>query len=180
MKSISGSGESRWLFRRALIYGLAIFLLGVLQCAFFSRLKLFGATPDLMLGAVCAIALLDSKYAAAVCAVGAGYFIDAIGATTPSFSAVFYLVVVVTVATLAEKLINKLPSFMLLLLPAIALRAVYTFLCVCLTYGKLAPLSCLWTLILPEAICTLICCIPVFYLIKLCTIPISSRSKFSF
>lgn len=180
MRNLSNAGDRRSVLRRIVIYGAAIFLLGVLQCAFFSRLKIFGATPDLILGTVLAILMLDNKYAAAVSAVGAGYFIDAIGASIPSFSALFYLLAVAILFVMAGKLLNKLASFMLLLLAALPIRAVFTYLNLCLTFGKAAPISCVWTVILPEALCTFLFCVPIYFLIKLCTVPISSRSKFSF
>ena len=75
MRNLTSAGDHRLLLRRIVIYGAAIFFVGIIQCAFFSRLKLFGVTPDLILGTLIAILLLDNKYAAAVAAVGAGYFI---------------------------------------------------------------------------------------------------------
>ncbi len=176
---VSGT-EKRAVLRRIFIYGAAIFFLGILQCSFFSRLKPFGATPDLMLGAVCAIALLDGKGAAAVSAVGAGYFIDALGAVSPSFSPIFYLLCAVTASLLAEKLIPKFISFILSMLPLIAIKAIYTLICLTIAFGSLPSLSAAIPLILSEALSTLIICVPVYFLIKLCTIPICARSKFSF
>lgn len=180
MRNLTSAGDHRLLLRRIVIYGAAIFFIGIIQCAFFSRLKLFGVTPDLILGALLTILLLDNKYAAAVSAVGAGYFIDALGSSIPSFSALFYLFAVAVLFVMAQKLLSKLPSFILLLLAALPVRASFTYFNLCLTFGKAAPISCIWTVILPEALCTVLFCIPVYFLIKLCTVPISSRSKFTF
>lgn len=180
IRTNTGRAEGRMIFRRALIYGVAFFLLGIFQCAFFSRLKPFGATPDLILGAIAAVLLLDNKHAALICAVAGGYYIDALGAVPPSFSAIFYLIIVAATAPLAQKLIKRFASFLLLLLPTVAIKALSTYISISLTYGSLAHPSCFISIILPEMLSTLIFCIPVYFVIKLCTIPIGSRTKFSF
>ena len=92
MNNHTSSVGKRMILRRVIIYGAAVFLIGVLQCSFFSRLKPFGATPDLLLGVIAAIALLDNRESATVAAVAGGFFIDALGAIPPSFSSIFYLV----------------------------------------------------------------------------------------
>lgn len=180
VKNISGGAEKRMILRRVLIYGCAAFLLGVLQCSFFSRLKPFGATPDLILGSLCAIALLDNKKSAVVYAIGAGYFIDALGSVSPSFGALFYLVCAVIAVTVAEKIIPQFFSFAILLLPMLVCRALYTYLSLWLSLGSLPPIGASMGLILPEMLSTFVVCLPVYFVIKLCTIPIGARSRFSF
>lgn len=180
MQSRQGGAEKRMILRRVLIYGAAAFILGVLQCSFFSRLKPFGATPDIILGSLCAVSMLDNKKAAAIYAVGAGYFIDSIGATAPSFGAMFYLLCAVLASALAEKLIPRFFSYALMLLPLLVCRAVYTYLCLWLSAGELPPIGLSFGIILPEAISTFILCLPVFFLIKLCTLPIGARGRFTF
>ena len=179
-RSRSSHTEKSTIIRRVIIYGLAIFFIGIFQCAFFSRLKPFGATPDLVLCAVCAVLLTDNKYAALVCAVCGGYFIDAIGAVPPCFSTVAYVIAVAITAGIAQKLIARLPSYLLLLLPATLVRAAFTYLSLSLTYGSAAPISALISVILPEALATICFSIPIYFIIKLCYAPIRSRTKFSF
>ena len=180
MKRAASRTDKSVIFRRVLIYGLAIFFLGVFQCAFFSRLKPFGATPDLILCAVCAVLLIDDKYAALVCAVCGGYFIDAIGAIPPCFSAIVYLIAVALTASVAQKLLARIPSYLILLLPSVLVRAVFTYVSICLTYGSIAPASALTSVIFPEILATLVFAIPVYLLIKLCYLPIRARNQFSF
>jgi hypothetical protein len=181
MKSIATSGEKRILLRRIIIYTSVIFLLGVLQCSFFSRLSPFGATPDIMLAIVSAIALLDTeKKSAIVAGIGAGYFIDALGATSPSFSALFYLLCATVAIIIGEKLLPRLLSYLLLMLPLLALKAISTYLNIWITTTKLPPISVFGGIATPELLSTLLLCIPVYFLIKLCILPIEARSKFSF
>lgn len=179
MKKLADTGEKRMLWRRIIIYAIAFFILGILQCAFFSRLKPFGATPDLLLGGICAVMLLDDKKAAAVCAVGAGYFIDALGAVPPSFSPLFYLLCVASVGMVTDKLMPGLASFLLSVLPAALLGAVRTYVSMWVSFSALPPLTGVWTVLLRELAATVLFCIPVYFVIKLCTVPIDAKGRFS-
>lgn len=180
MKHIAAAGEKRTLIRRITVFSIAVFFLGILQCSFLSRLSPFGAVPDIMLGMLCAILLLDCKGSAAICAVAAGYFIDALGAVPPSFSPLFYVISAGVLGILSEKMMPRFVSYAVLLMPAAALRAVYTYVSLCIAMSGVPPLSAFTGVILPELLSTLVCCLPVYFLIKLCMLPIGARGKFSF
>ncbi len=180
MKPLASSGEKRMILRRVIVYSITIFLLGVLQCSFFSRLSPFGATPDLMISAICAIALLDNGRSALICSIAAGYFIDALGATSPSFSALLYLGAAALAIIIGEKLMPRLLPFLLLMLPMLATRGVGTYISLWIFTAKLPHPSVLLSIILPELASTLLLCVPVYFLIKLCMLPIGARNKFSF
>ncbi len=172
LKNLADTGEKRMLLRRIIVYSISFFLLGVLQCAFFSKLKPFGATPDIVLGGICAVLMLDNKRAAAVCAVAAGYFIDALGAAMPSFTPVFYLLAVALISAFAEKMMPSIVSFAVAMLAFCALGAIFTWLGMCLTYSALVPILTVWQTLVRTALSTLICSLPVYFVIKLCTLPI--------
>ena len=38
----------------------------------------------------------------------------------------------------------------------------------------------LFAIILHEAICTVICCLPLYFVLKACSIPLETHSKFTF
>lgn len=177
MKNLSGAGEKRLLVRRIIVFGLVAFFLGILQCSFFSRLKPFGAVPDIILGSLCAIIMLDNKKSGAVYAVAAGYFIDAIGAVPPSFSPVFYLLCVVALGMISEKMMPRFVSFAVLMLPAALLRAVFTYLNMCIALSDSPPFGIFLRTALPEMLCTYLFCLPVYFLIKLCMYPIHLDRK---
>ena len=161
------------LLRRILLLGGAAFLLCILQCSFFSRLRPFGEVPDLMLGGVIAVMMLDNKYSAAVFALGGGFFLDCIGSKTPAFSPVFYLVAVALLGVLSDKMEIRFASFGALLLPAVIMKEAYSFLCIWVAQGGLPPLGDLAVTLLSEALTTFIFCLPVFFLVKLCMIPVN-------
>jgi hypothetical protein len=169
------------LIKRIVIYGILIFLVANTQCSFFAQLKICPATPDLIIGIVLAVAMLDSTRSAAAVGISAGFVSDALGNVgSLSFSALFYLVCAVILGTLACKMLPKFLSFICLLIPALTLRALYTALCLYLKVGSIPPLSLLGSVLLPEIIVTAILCIPLYPIVKLCVIPINAHSRFSF
>ncbi len=169
IKSFADTGEKRMLLRRIIVYSIAIFIIGVLQCAFFARLSPFGATPDITLGAVCAIVMLDNKRAGAVAAVAGGYFIDALGSLPPSFTPIFYLAAVVLIGSLIDKMMPAFASFAVSMLAAAAFGAAYTWINLWIHLGALPSFSSLWQLLLPYMLSTVVCSLPVYFAIKLCT-----------
>ena len=66
---IGHEGGRQLFIRRALVFSPVIFLLAVAQCSFFAQLKILPAVPDLMIGVIVAIAMLDSQKAAVVCGI---------------------------------------------------------------------------------------------------------------
>ena len=53
---------------KSALYAIPLFLVGVMQVTFFSKINILGATPDLLLGAILVIAMLDNERVCAVCA----------------------------------------------------------------------------------------------------------------
>jgi hypothetical protein len=179
MRRFADTGEKRMLLRRIIIYTLLFFFLGVMQCSFFSRLKPFGAVPDIVLGGICAILMLDNKRSAAVCAVAAGYFIDALGAVPPSFSPLFYLICVAVLGRVSDKLMPSALSYALLMLPALLLRAAYTYVSIWINMASAPALgTALIRVMLPEALSTFVFCLPIYFLVKLCMLPIGAKGRF--
>ena len=85
-KSYKSRRERGERLRRIGIWGGLLFLLAVSESSFFGGLSFLPATPDLILCAVVAIALLDSPAVAAVAAVGGGVLSDVMGGTGAYFS----------------------------------------------------------------------------------------------
>ena len=65
------------LVKRIVIYSLLTLILGSAQCSFFPALSICPATPDLVMGMLLAVLLIDSEKSAAPLAIGAGFFLDA-------------------------------------------------------------------------------------------------------
>ena len=165
------------LLKKILVYSLLALILSCLQCSFFARLSICPATPDLMLGLVAAIALLDSREAAAVCGIGCGVLIDALGAST-AFSPLLYFTAACILGGLSRKMLQKLPSFLTLMLPALLMRAVWTAGCVVWKLRRVPPVRALLMLLLKEAAVTLVLCLPIWVLVRLALRLCGTRKHF--
>ena len=166
--------------KRVAIYGIITLLLACAQCAFFPLLDICPRTPDLIMGMLLAIALLDGEKSAAVCAVASGFFVDAIGSSFLALSPLIYLVFVAFISVFTKKVLKSLASYLLLLLPMLLYRAAATYLCILITEGGLPAAWVFLDMLLPEAIATGLLCIPVYFIIKLCSRALVSHSRFTF
>ena len=172
------SETSRQLFlRRALVYSPVIFLFAVAQCSFFAGLDFLPAVPDLMIGTVVAIAMLDSQKSAAVCGIGAGFVLDAIGSSGVSLSPVFYMLCGVFCAILAKKMLPSFLSWTVQLAVFSGVKTLFTLANILYISRKISFVSVLLSRLLPEFLCTLIICLPIFFIVKLCMIPIDSKRR---
>ena len=175
------SGMSRQdVIKRIVIYGILLIFVSTLQCSFFSNLHICPATPDLLLGLVAAITLLDSKKSAVIVAVASGFLADALGGSGSSLSPLYYLAAATLICLLSEKVLPVFFSYAMIIIPALIVRAGYTLLSILVSYGSLPLLYTLKSIILPEAVCTFLLCLALWPLTKLCTAPLGSRNKFTF
>lgn len=176
-RRINRQGVDREVFKRVCIWGLFLMLLACAQCSFFARLHLLPATPDLILGALLAILVLDSTPAAAIAAVGGGILIDALGAEGVSWSPLFYLALMALMGLLATKMLQGFAAYFVLLLLSLPFRAGATALGL---FGRVSDFSftaALRAVILPEAIVTFVLGIPIYFLGKLCMLPLATTYR---
>jgi hypothetical protein len=177
-RSGNARGES---VKRIIIYSILALLISVAQCSLFSSLDICPATPDLILGLVIAAAMLDSVRPAMVIGISAGFLCDALcHSGDRSFSALFYLLAVLLLGTLAEKMLPRFYSWLCLMAIGLILRAAYTAVLACIAIRALPAPSILLSAILPELAVTAILCLPIYPIVRLCVKPIKAHSRFSF
>lgn len=179
MSSYSHRSQSNreLFFKRLLVYTPVIFILSVVQCSFFAQLSILPAVPDLILGLIVGIAMLDSQRAAAVCGIGAGFVIDAIGTSGLSLSPLFYLICGAACGAFSKKMFPKFLSWTVCLSVFSLVKALLTIANVLYSFGRYPFLSMVWKILLPEFICTVIVCLPIFFVVKLCMLPIDSKRR---
>ena len=169
---------NRQLFiRRSTVFAPVIFLLSVAQCSFFAQLYFLPSVPDLILGFIVAVAMLDSQKSAAVCGIGAGFVIDAIGASGLLFSPIFYMLCGVMCGFLSKKMLPSFLSWLVELAVFSAVRMLFTLANLLYLWSDVPFWTTLKDLLLPEMICTFIVCLPIFFIVKLCMIPIDSKRR---
>jgi cell shape-determining protein MreD len=181
-QDIKKSGASRMILRRMIIYSIMTLILGTTQCAFFPFIDICPATPDLILGMLLAISLLDSQKSAAICAVAAGFFMDAIGSYGIALSPLIYLFFIVLIGALSRKVLKSFASFALLLIPSVIYRGAVTFAMILFKNGVTSPLSAsvFTQVIIPEILMTGLLCMPIYFIVKLCSGAFENHSRFSF
>ena len=170
-----GGGVRPEIVKRIVILGLLILILSAAMSSFFAQLLWLPATPDLMLGAVLAITLLDDRRTAAIVAVAGGITVDALGGIGVSLSPILYLSVVLTVGILSEKMLPSFLSWLILLLPSLLLRALFSLFGFWIFVGEISFSGIVSSVLFPEAISTLLFCLPIYFLVMLCLKPIKDR-----
>ncbi|MBR2387765.1 MAG: hypothetical protein IKB02_03245 [Clostridia bacterium] len=177
MNSFRPETTRQLLWRRLLVFLPAMFILAVAECSFFAQLYFLPATPDLMLGFVVAVAMLDSQHSAAICGIGAGFIIDAVGATGISFSPLFYMLCGAFCAVLAKKMLPSFLSWLVELAIFSVVKGLYTLAGLYYSWSGAPIGTVLLRTVLPEIICTFVICLPIFFIVKLCMIPIDSKRR---
>ena len=179
-RDVNKPSTRQTLLRRIIVYGVLTLILGCGQCAFFPILNICPAVPDLMLGMLVAIALIDGEKSAAVCAVAAGFFIDAVGSSGIALSPLVYVFLVAFISFFTKKMLSSFASYFLLLIPALIYRAAATYICALIAYGEAPGLWILGDVILPEMLTTVLLCLPIYFIVKLCSRIIGNYGRFSF
>ena len=168
------------LFKRIVIYSILTLLLGSAQCSFFPLLKICPSTPDLIMGMILAVMLIDSQKCAAVLAICAGFFIDAIGGGALALSPLVYLFFVLFVGIFSRKMLTSFASYAILMLPMLAYRAIATALCLIIVSDASLSLGSVLGVVMSELLCTAILCLPLYAIVRICAAPLDNHTKFTF
>ncbi len=163
---------------RILCYGFLILILASAESSFFPSLRFLPASPDLLLGAVTAVSLLDTRRASLVFAIAAGLMGDAIGGVGAPLSALLYVAVACVAGALGEKMLPRYGSYLVLLLPSLLLRAGYSAL-LYLWAGSFEGLaSFVGQRLVPEAAVTAVASLALYFLVKLSMLPFREKRTF--
>ena len=156
------------LVKRVALYGVLLLLLAAAQCSFFARLRHLPATPDLILGLVVAVTLLDSRKSGIGVAIAGGFLIDALGSVGVSLSPILYVTVAVLVGFPAQKMLPSFFSWLILMLPSVLCGGVYGCARLWMRLGAFSLSEALTGVLLPGVVSTLILCMPLYGLLRLC------------
>ncbi|MBQ9132649.1 MAG: rod shape-determining protein MreD [Clostridia bacterium] len=147
---------------------LLVLILAVLQVSLFSRFRIFGAVPDLMLCTVVCVAFFSGRFAGAITGIGAGFLIEALGSVGISILPVAYLICGYLVGHYARAVIpRRFLLFLLYFAIALILRVALTLTYVCLTYAQVSLPSVIVGILLPELAATALCGCALYAPIKL-------------
>ena len=166
------------IIRRVIVFGIMFFLLGVAQCSFFTELYFISAVPDIVMGAVAAIALFDSQRSAVICSISAGFMIDALGGSGISLSPIAFMIIALVASEISKKILPSFLSWLLILIPSALIKAVFTVLNVFFATGEFMLARIFKSVLLPEFILTVLFSLPIFFIVKLCARLVEVKSKF--
>ena len=164
--------------KKTLILGGAIFLITVIQCSFLSGLSFINVTPNIVIGAIAAVALFEDERTVTVFSVAAGFMLDALGGSGIPISPIVMLIASVALTLISKKMLKGFFPYALLLLAAALFAAIAT--CLDLLFaGRIPELSYLFSRILiPEFIFTVLFSFPLYPIFKLLSRLCESKGKF--
>lgn len=139
-----------------IVYAVASLFLILLRTTFFSRFRPFGASPDILIVAVAAIALYEGGRAGAVFGVAIGFVAEALGGVGIILLPPVYMLVGYLCGTVATDYYRR--SWVLFLVfdvCAAAARAFVSLLYVMMTWHTFDLSAVLTSVILPEFLSTL-------------------------
>ena len=151
--------------KRLCLYSAMIFLAVVAEKAFFATLDYLPAPPDLVIGIVCGVALMDKRENALVCSLVGGVMTDALGGETVYLSPLVYFLLAIILTAFSKKMLKRYPSYLALLGIATVFRGAYT-LGMCILLGKMGFLPALARCALPKIISTAVLCLPMYLAVR--------------
>ena len=178
MNSIQNAQLRPSVIRRVIFYGALFFLLCVAETSFFGQLSFLPVVPNLALGGVAAVALLDDERSAVVCGIAAGFLADAIGGSGISLSPIIFMITAIACSEISKKMLPHFLSWLVVMLAAAVLGALGTALNITVN-APAAEISVLVkSLLLPELLATYFISLPIFFLVKLCVRFSDAKNKF--
>ncbi len=165
------------VIRRVIFYGVLFFLLCVAQTSFFAQLSFLSVVPDLALGGVAAVALLDEERYALVCGIAAGFLTDAIGGAGISLSPLIFMIVAIVCAQISKKMLPHFLSWLVVMLIGAVLGMLGTMLNIVLN-SSVAISAIFGSVLVPELLATYFISLPIFFLVKLCVRFSDAKTKF--
>ena len=132
------------------------------------QLTFLPAVPNLILCAVVAVGLTDSIRASAAVGITGGILLDSIGGVGIALSPLLFFLAAWLMGSLAAKMMQNMASYTLLLLPAVILFGGVR-LAGLLIAGE-PVFAALRLCVLPELLCTFVLGLPVYGIVKLCTL----------
>jgi len=154
------------ILRKTLIWGVVLFAAAVVQTGLAARLAQalpHGATPDLLLAAVVAIAIFDGERTGAVAGIAAGFLAGALGGTGLNLLPLCYMLCAYTCGIWSTMSLSaNFASWCVYMLAAGVARAAVTLVGVALTYTDYALTEVAIRVLAPEFAATLLLS-PVIY-----------------
>lgn len=149
---------------KCILYSAALFILGVFQVSFFGSLRLFGAVPDLLLGALITLAVYEEHKVVSICGIVSGFVYTALGGFSYPIYILFSFLMGYVFWGVSEKVFSKnYPSYLALSVFAFGAKGLYNLVELALSASSFSLISAFIKIVLPEfAVSMLFCSISYF------------------
>ncbi|MBR3893514.1 MAG: rod shape-determining protein MreD [Clostridia bacterium] len=156
--------------RYTILVSLLLVFVAVLQVTFFSRFRLLGAVPDLMICTVLCLAFFCGRYVGGVSGIGAGFLIEAIGSHGISLLPLCYFLIGYLIGHYARGSVRRsYLSYLPYLATVLFFRMAITVFYACINYETVNLLQILLQSVLPELLVTAIAgCVIYFPMLLFC------------
>lgn len=160
------------------LYSIALFILSVAQVTFFAKINIFGATPDLMLGAVLLIAMKDNQEVASICGIISGFFYCAMGGFVYPFYMMFSFLCGYTLWFVSDRFLGKnYISYLALALLTYGLKSLFSLIEASFFAYTINILNMFSKAIVPEFISSMAFCTISYLIFSLIANPLNSKSR---
>lgn len=151
-------GAPSAIFYKCSIYGIVLFIVGIMQVTFFARINFFDATPDLLLAAVVFLAMKEERAVTAICGIISGFIYYALG--TGSVFYIFFSFAIACVLPIMTKLVfgRSFPSFLALCAMGFCIKGLYNFAIASLEGYSFNVVRVAYVTVIPEAFSSLLLC----------------------
>lgn len=160
------------------LYGIALFIIALLQVSFFSKITVFGGTADLLLASVITLCVYEEHRVCAICGIISGFLYCALGGFSYPIYIAFSFIFAYVFWIVAEHTFGKnYPSFLALSLIGFGAKALYNFIEISMSASTFNILRAFSKIVLPEFIASMLFCSVSYVFIYACTRLFNKKSK---
>ncbi len=173
----TNAARARLTAYKCILYGIGLLFIGILQVSFFSKINVFSATPDLLLGAICALAMLEGREVCAICGIISGVVYCSLGGFSYPIYILFSFLCGYILPSVSSRVLGRgYISYLALAVITFAFKVIYNLLEAFITSYSASPIHILIGFAVPEFISSLLFC-SLSYLAMLGLSHVFSKSK---
>lgn len=167
--------KTRILTYKSASYGVLLFIFAVAQVTFFTKINILGATPDILLASIVALAMFEEHKVSTICGIIAGFFYYALGGfTLPLYMIFSFFCGYVLWGVSAHAFGKNYPSFLALSALTFLAKALYNVLEASFLANSFNVFNVITKTVIPEFISSMLfCSIPYILLV----LPINLLNK---
>lgn len=159
MSNNASASRTRTILYKSLVYGIALFIVGVLQSTFFTKINVLNATPDLLLASVLTVAIFDDHRISAIVGIISGFLYCALGGFSYPVYMIFSFLCGYVFWSISERAFAKnYPSFLALAVFAFGAKGLWNLIEISLSATSFNLIGTMIYVVIPELISSMLFC----------------------